>query len=72
MSACGDLVLVGQFDPASGEVAAFEAQVGSHGGLGGMQTQPFILHPSAWPVDRAMVGAPALYEQIRRWLADPR
>ena len=26
-----------------GEVAAFEEQIGSHGGLGGYQTQPFIL-----------------------------
>jgi hypothetical protein len=69
MSACGDLVLISECDAASGEVAAFEPQIGSHGGLGGMQTHPFILHPSEWSVDSALVGAPAIYEQIRRWLA---
>jgi uncharacterized membrane protein YvlD (DUF360 family) len=29
-----------------GQVAAFEELVGSHGGLGGQQTQAFILHPA--------------------------
>ena len=35
-----------RYDPELDEVAAFEHQVGSHGGLGGPQTHPFVLHPA--------------------------
>ena len=69
MAECGDLVVISMLDPASGEVAAFEEQIGSHGGLGGAQTHAFVLHPTAWRVDGPIVGAPALHRQIRRWLA---
>jgi hypothetical protein len=69
MPGCGDLVIISTFDPASGEVAAFEHQIGSHGGLGGAQTEAFILHPADWPVETALLGAAAVHEQIRRWLA---
>ena len=50
------------------EVAAFEELIGSHGGLGGPQTHPFILHPAEWTIDEPIVGAEAVYRQIRRWL----
>jgi hypothetical protein len=46
----GDIVVLGRFDPETGEVAAFEDLVGSHGGLGGGQTEAFLLHPSGWPL----------------------
>ena len=44
--------------PRFGEVAAFEELVGSHGGLGGTQCFPFVLHPAEleWP-DEEVVGA---------------
>ena len=70
MAECGDIVLISSVDPALGEVAAFEELIGSHGGLGGWQTRPLILHPAAWPIEGDLVGAPAVYRQIRRWLAD--
>jgi len=41
----GDLI-VGSTLYDDGTVAAFEELVGNHGGLGGLQTEPFILHPS--------------------------
>ena len=41
----GDLILNSALY-ADGQVAAFEELVGSHGGLGGQQTDAFILHPS--------------------------
>jgi uncharacterized membrane protein YvlD (DUF360 family) len=64
-----DLLLVSQFDPELGEVAAFEELIGSHGGIGGAQTEPFILHPSDWTLDEPVpVGAPAVYRNLRRWL----
>ena len=64
-----DLLLVSRFDPNLGEVAAFEELIGSHGGLGGPQTEPFILHPSDWALDEEVpLGAPAIYRNIRAWL----
>ena len=72
MANCGDLVIVSRFDPASGEVAAFEAQVGSHGGLGGKQTDAFILLPADWRIDAPLIGAPAVHRQIRRWIRPNR
>jgi uncharacterized membrane protein YvlD (DUF360 family) len=64
-----DLLLLSEYNPELGEVAAFEELIGSHGGLGGPQTEPFILHPIEWKLDeRVPVGAPAIYRNLRRWL----
>jgi uncharacterized membrane protein YvlD (DUF360 family) len=68
MADCGDLVAVSMLDEATGEVAAFEELIGSHGGLGGAQTEPLILHPADWRVDGPLVGAEAIYRQLRSWL----
>ena len=66
-----DLLLISEYNPALGEVAAFEELIGSHGGLGGPQTEPFILHPSDWTLDEEVpLGAPAVYRNLRRWLSD--
>ncbi len=40
----GDLMIISTLYP-DGTVAAFEELIGSHGGLGGEQTDAFILHP---------------------------
>jgi hypothetical protein len=64
----GDLVVNGMCDPLTGEVAAFEELVGSHGGLGGPQTEAFIVYPSAWGDDGLAVENPNdLYWVLRRW-----
>ena len=69
MTHAPDLLLLSQYDPELGEVAAFEELIGSHGGLGGPQTEPFILHPVEWQLDEEVpLGAPAIYRNIRRWL----
>ncbi len=48
----------------------FEELIGSHGGLGGWQTDPFLLSPAAWqPAADPLEGAPAVYTQLRTWLA---
>ncbi len=63
----GDLVVNSRLDTDTGEVAAFEELVGSHGGLGGWQTDAFVLLPAAWPTlgeDRPLVGAPAVHELL--------
>jgi hypothetical protein len=69
MTHAPDILLLSQYDPELGEVAAFEELIGSHGGLGGPQTEPFILHPADWELDEPVpLGAPAIYRNIRRWL----
>jgi hypothetical protein len=52
------------------EVAAFEELVGSHGGMGGGQSFPFVLFPAEldWP-DEAVIGAERVHRIFRGWLA---
>ena len=65
----GDLVVIGPYDPGTGEVVSYEDLVGSHGGLGGWQGEPFLLHPADLPIaDAPVVGAPAVHAELRRWL----
>jgi uncharacterized membrane protein YvlD (DUF360 family) len=66
----GDLILLGSVDEGTGEVVGFEELVGSHGGLGGWQTEPFLICPAGWsPAADPLVGAPAVNRQLRDWLA---
>jgi hypothetical protein len=66
----GDLILIGRFDPDTEEVVGFEELVGSHGGLGGAQMQPFLLCPAAWiPRADPLIGAVAVHEQLDEWRA---
>jgi hypothetical protein len=68
-------IMVNSFhDPADGEVLAFEEQIGSHGGLGGAQSRPFLLSPLACsaPVEDGaeLVGAEQVHRVLRRWLGE--
>jgi hypothetical protein len=66
----GDLVLISCVDPVTHEVAAFEELVGSHGGLGGWQTDAVLVHPARWPVtEPELDGADAVHRQLIEWLA---
>ncbi|MGZ6266685.1 MAG: alkaline phosphatase family protein, partial [Candidatus Limnocylindrales bacterium] len=65
----GDLTVIGPYDEENGEVVSYEDLVGSHGGLGGWQGLPFLLHPVDLPVgDAPLVGAPAVHAVLRNWL----
>ncbi|MFI6079068.1 alkaline phosphatase family protein [Actinoplanes sp. NPDC051343] len=65
-----DLVLISCVDPVTDEVAAFEELVGSHGGLGGWQTEAVLVHPARWPVTQPEFdGADAVHRQLIEWLA---
>ncbi len=69
----GDLILLGAVDRVSGEVTGFEELVGSHGGLGGWQTEPFILCPTTLRLaEEPLTGAPAVYRQLMAWQAQLR
>ena len=53
------------------EVAAFEELVGSHGGMGGSKSFPFVVVPSGWRLpEKAIVGPDHMHRQMRRWLSD--
>ena len=50
-------------------MAAFEELIGSHGGLGGLQTHPFVMYPAEWQLDdEELIGAAAVYRQCKSWL----
>ncbi len=68
---CADIMVNSTYWPETGEVAAFEELVGSHGGLGGTQSYPFVLVPRDWALPKEpIIGAEAMHLQMRRWLAD--
>ena len=68
---CADSMVNSTYWPETGEVDAFEELVGSHGGLGGSQSYPFVLVPRDWALPKEpIIGAEAMHLQVRRWLAD--
>ena len=62
-------IAVGSFyDPERDEGCAFEELISFHGGLGGPQTRPFILHPERLPMpDGPIVGAAAVHAVLSGW-----
>ncbi|BEL03796.1 phage holin family protein [Actinoplanes sichuanensis] len=64
----GDLVINSLFDPVTGEVAAFEELIGCHGGLGGAQEQPVLVHPREWRVTDPLIGSDAVHLVLCGWL----
>jgi uncharacterized membrane protein YvlD (DUF360 family) len=62
-------IMVGSFyDPERDEGCAFEELISFHGGLGGPQTRPFILHPESLPLPPdPIVGAAAVHDLLSRW-----
>ncbi|MFB6818791.1 alkaline phosphatase family protein [Streptomyces sp. NPDC056347] len=69
-----DIMVNSMYDGATGCVHAFEEQIGSHGGLGGEQSRPFLLWPAGLsaPVPRGeeLVGAEEVHRVLRRWLRE--
>jgi uncharacterized membrane protein YvlD (DUF360 family) len=65
---CPDLLVNSFYDPVTDEGAAFEELIGFHGGMGGAQCHPFVLAPSALPVDGSLVGAISIHEMFKSWI----
>ena len=63
--------MVGSFyDPTLDEGCAFEELICFHGGLGGPQTQPFILYPPGLPRPaEPILGAAAVHALLAGWRA---
>jgi hypothetical protein len=63
-----DLLVNSFFDPVLEEGCAFEELISFHGGLGGPQTRPFLLHPAQLPVpDEPIVGAASVHALLTGW-----
>ena len=63
-----DIVVNSFYDPVTEEGCAFEELISFHGGMGGPQTRPFILHPAHFTVaDGPIVGAEAVHRLLRDW-----
>ena len=61
-----DILVNSFYDAENDEVCAFEELVGSHGGVGGSQSEPFILYPSDWDIgDDEIVGAENIYKLLK-------
>jgi uncharacterized membrane protein YvlD (DUF360 family) len=62
-------IMVGSFyDPERDEGCAFEELISFHGGLGGPQTQAFVLHPERLPLPpEPLVGAAAIHGLLSGW-----
>ncbi len=61
-----DILVNSFYDAEKDEVCAFEELVGSHGGAGGSQSEPFILYPSDWNVsDDDIIGAENIYKILK-------
>ncbi|MFE3518609.1 phage holin family protein [Streptomyces sp. NPDC059166] len=79
-----DVMVNSMYEPGTGRVHAFEEQIGSHGGLGGEQSRPFLLWPRTLsdpldvlaaeappgPVRAGPVGAEAVHRVLARWLRE--
>src|SRR3954466_13110401 len=65
-------ILVGSFyDPTLEEGCAFEELISFHGGIGGPQTRPFLLHPAPLRVpEEPIVGAETVNEILLGWRHD--
>ena len=63
-----DLLIGSFYDAALDEGCAFEELISFHGGLGGPQTRPFVLHPRSLPMPaEPVVGAESLYRVLVGW-----
>ena len=67
---CPDILISSFYKPETNEIAAFEELVGSHGGLGGSQTQPFILYPASLNLpEEPLIGAASVHQLFKGWIA---
>ena len=70
-STVADLMVNSRYDPELEEIAAFEEQVSSHGGLGGPQTHPFLLYPTDLTAPAEPIfTSPAMHKVLKGWLAE--
>jgi hypothetical protein len=63
-----DILLGSFYDPERDEGCAFEELISFHGGLGGLQTSAFVLHPERLRIPpEPIVGAAAVHALLSGW-----
>ena len=63
-----DIMVNSFYDEQLDEGCAFEELISFHGGMGGSQTRPFLLHPADLPMpDEPIVGAEAAHRVLKGW-----
>jgi uncharacterized membrane protein YvlD (DUF360 family) len=64
-----DVLVMGCWDEERDEVPAFEELIGSHGGMGGEQGEPFVMFPTRfeWNDDVDVVGADHMHRVLHGW-----
>jgi len=63
-----DILVNSFYDPHLEQGCAFEELISFHGGLGGPQTRPFILHPVELTMpSEPVVGATAIHDLLVGW-----
>ncbi|HSL94935.1 MAG TPA: phage holin family protein [Thermoleophilia bacterium] len=63
-----DIMVNSFYDEQLDEGCAFEELISFHGGMGGSQTRPFLLHPSHLPLPATpLVGAEQVHEVLAGW-----
>lgn len=61
-----DILVMSLYDAEKDEVAAFEELIGSHGGLGGGQSKPFIMYPVEWNLTEGeIVGSEKIHQLLK-------
>jgi uncharacterized membrane protein YvlD (DUF360 family) len=61
----GDMIVNGAVLPGQ-TVISFEEQLGTHGGLGGAQNEPFVILPNDWQTVRSdLISPEALYRHLK-------
>lgn len=66
-----DILVMSLYNPEKDEVAAFEELIGSHGGLGGCQSRPFIMYPSNWNLgNEKIIGAEKVYHIFKNKISN--
>ena len=67
-----DIIVNSFYDPVTEEGCAFEELISFHGGMGGPQTEPFILHPvHCRRRPSRSIGAEAVHGLLREWRTRP-
>lgn len=61
-----DILVNSFYDSENEEICSFEELIGSHGGLGGSQTRPFIIYPSKWEDPGELIGAKSIYDFLKK------
>jgi uncharacterized membrane protein YvlD (DUF360 family) len=63
-----DIMVNSFYDEQLDEGCAFEELISFHGGMGGPQTRPFLLHPVGLPlIDGPIIGAEAAHDVLAGW-----